>query len=322
MSGMPRFSSAFFSLWISGVSLLHAQASVRPNRVIWLGMFPEPLPSGDPEFTLEASSQFLRPDNWESKDKRSQARMDGEDWQAQVDLPFRMGPFIANLRMRGIHSSGGIGDSSLNRFHRALDTPDGGRSFVPTNQLEYGLIRDGQQVARLTRPATRLMDVDLALLYPMGSRTGGARLGVSAQAPTGREDDFSGNKAWDYSLGGAAWKHWTYTSIYFQAEHLFLNFQRNSLYPSLLARTHATRAWAGIGIHGNGNGFWSGFGLDLSVGYMEKLYQTGIPRVDAKGLQQHWTFTHAALPDWRFGFSEEAGSYFAPDVTFFVSRSF
>lgn len=302
--------------------LLHAQNSPRANRVIWLGMFPEPLPSGTPEFTMEASSQFLRPDNWVSPDQRNEARMDGEDWQVQVDLPFPVGPFIANLRLRGVHSSGGIGDSSVNSFHKTLNTPDGGRSYVSTNQLEYRLSRDGQQIAGVLQPATRFMDLDLALLYPVGTRDLGARIGMSAQAPTGKEEDFSGNKAWDFAVGAAAWKRWTYTSLHIQAEHLFLNFQKNSLYPALLARKQATRAWVGAGVHGSGNGFWSGFGLDLSVSYMQKLYQTGINRVDSDGLQQHWTITHQAIPQWRFGLSEEAGSYFAPDITIFVSHSF
>jgi hypothetical protein len=44
--------------------------------------------------------------------------------------------------------------------------------------------------------------------------------------------------------------------------------------------------------------------------------------VDRAGWQQHWIFSHRAIPRWRFGISEEAGTYTAPDITAFVSCRF
>lgn len=301
---------------------LAAQETPRPNRVPWFELFPEPLADGQGALTLEASSQWLRPDFEQSADGRTRARLDGEEWQLMGDLPWRLGPVILSLRTRLVYRSGGIADQAMQSWHKLWGMPDANRDSRPNFQFSYRLNRDGQTIVELSQPGLHLMDTDLALLLPFGDRNQGARLGLSVQAPTGRMKDFTGNEAWDGVVGGAAWKAWGTFRLHGQAEEVFLGLPSDSALRAVIVKRNFPRAWAGIGYQGAGPGFWNGLGLDITLGYSSNPYHVGISRIDAPTWQQHWTFSHAALPHWRFGFSEEAGSYVAPDITAYVTYRF
>jgi hypothetical protein len=101
-------------------------------------------------------------------------------------------------------------------------------------------------------------------------------------------------------------------------EYAFLGISSANPYRMAMDRRTQKRAWAGAAYQGNGNRFWDGLGLDITIGYTESPYSVGIPRIDRPGWQQHWTFSHARLPKWRMGISEEAGTYTSPDLTVFV----
>ena len=301
---------------------LRGQDSPRPNRVAWLEVFPEPLPDGSRRLTLEVTSQFLRPDFQQSPDGRTAAHLDGEAWQVTGDLPFRLGPGILNLRLRVSHRSGGVGDQLLQSWHRLLGTDSGGRDLAPKGHLGYHLERDGVLVGNLDRPGLRAMDCDLAYLLPWGTSRSGGRVGLSVQLPLGKRTDFSGSGGWDGALGMAGWKTLGAWTLHGQAERVIIGLPEDSPYRLVLAHRAYNRAWAGLGFQGRGPGFWRGFGLDVTLAYTASPYQVDIPRIDRAGWQQHWTFSHASAPKWRFGFSEEAGTYVAPDITVYLSRMF
>jgi hypothetical protein len=290
--------------------------------VVWQEIFPEPLPEGVRQVALELTSQFLRPNFERSPDGASFARLDGEEWQLTGDLPVHIGPGILNLRLRVVHRSGGLADQLLQSWHGLLGVDDGGRRLVPKGRLSYHLEKDGVLVGHLDRPGLHLMDTDIAYLLPWGGAAAGGRLGVSLQVPTGRRDDFSGSGGLDGTLGLAAWKAFGNWRIHGQAERVIIGLPTDSPYRTVLENRAFTRAWGGFGFQSRGPGFWRGLGLDLTLAYSASPYRVGIPRVDRSAWQQHWTFSHASLPTWRFGFSEEAGTYVAPDITAFVSRRF
>ncbi len=301
---------------------LGAQETPRPNRVAWLEVFPEPLPDGTRQITLEMTSQFLRPDFEQSADGRTAARLDGEEWQLMEDLPIALGPGILNVRLRVAHRSGGVADQLLQSWHRLLGTDTGGRDLAPKGRLSYDLERDGVLVARLDRPGLHLLDTDIAYVLPWGHPASGGRLGVSLQLPTGQREDFSGSGGLDGTLGLAAWKAFGIWRLHAQAERVVIGLPEGSPYRAVLEHRAFNRAWAGFGFQGRGPGFWKGLGLDITLAYEASPYRVEIPRIDRAGWQQHWTFSHTAMPNWRLGFSEEAGTYTAPDITAFVSRSF
>lgn len=302
--------------------LLCSQETPRSNRVTWLQVFPEPMPQGVPELGLDFSSQYLRPDRAQSNDGRTVARLDGEEWMFTADLPCKLGPAILNLRIRAVHRSGGIGDRAIENFHGLMGLPDGGRNLLPENRLDYHLERDGVVVGNLTRSGFALMDTDIACLLPFGTRDSGGRVGGSIQLPTGKRKEFSGSGGLDGMVGAAGWKRSGVWGVHGQIEQVFIGLSSDSPYRKVLGKRAFTRAWAGGGFQGQGPGFWRGFGLDLTLAYAGSPYAVGIGRMDKAALQQHWTVTHTALPQWRFGFSEEAGSYLSPDITIFVSRRF
>jgi hypothetical protein len=161
------------------------------------------------------------------------------------------------------------------------------------------------------------MDADLAVLYPFGDAAAGGRVGISIQVPTGSRDYFSGSGGWDQLAGIALWKSYGLFTFHTQLECAFLDISDSNPYSLVLEKKAQARAWAGIGCQGKGRGVLSGLGLDISIAYTESPYKVGIPRIDRPGWQQHWTFSHARLPRWRFGISEDAGTYTNPDLTAF-----
>lgn len=315
---MKRLAAALLAL-IPG---LRAQETPRPDRVPWMALLPEPLPEGRSALALEATSQFLRPDRRETADGRTQAALDGEEWQLTGDLAHPFATGTLNLRLRVVNRSGGWADQAFSTWHAVLGTPTGGREVVPKYRMEYSLTRDGVVVASLDHPATQLLDADLAWVRTVGDAHRGGRFGASLQLPTGHADDFSGSGGTDLTVGAAGWTLAGPLRLHLQAEHLWVGLPAHSAWRRVMGRRSLSRAWGGVAYEGRGPGFWDGLGLDVTLAWMESPYRTGLARMDRAVLQQHWTFSHRALPRWRFGFSEEAGSYVAPDLTAFLAYRF
>ena len=317
--------SSLAALLLSGA--INAQdiegaSTPRPNRVAWMEIFPEPLPSGGSGLALEFTSQFLRPDRATSGDERTHAVLQGEEWQLTGDLAAPLWGGFVNLRLRVNVRGGGIADQFLVTYHTFLGTPGGGRELVQKDQFHYRLERDGVVVVDLKKPGTVLMEPDLAWVKPFGNKDAGGRFGLSVQLPTGKRENLTGTGKTGGLVGGALWKRSGSWHGFAQAERIFFGLPKDSLYTSVLTQRAFTRAWVGGGYQGEGGGFFSGLGVELSIGYSGNPYHVDLPRMDKDGVQQHWTVTHKRLPHWRFGISEEAGSYFAPDLTAFVSYRF
>jgi hypothetical protein len=207
-------------------------------------------------------------------------------------------------------------------WHQAFTMPQGGREDAPKNRLVYHLERDGRVVGDLTRPGVALMDLDVAWIRPFGTPEAGGRVGASVQLPTGKQSDFSGSGGTDGLVGAALWRrlgHWRFSG---QVERVVLGLPKGSPLRTVMDKTSFSRAWAGFGWVGDGPGLLSGLGLEVSLGYAGSPYRTGLSRLDRAGWQQHWTIRHTRLPRWRFGFSEEAGTFTAPDVTGFAAYRF
>lgn len=301
---------------------LVAQETPRPNRVAWFEGFPEPLPEGVRELAVEATSQMLRPDMERSLDGRTFARLDGESWQLTGDWAMKAGSSRINLRVRLAYRSGGIADQAVANWHGLFGTQRGGRDAVPQNRLAYHLERDGHVVGDLSQPGLALMDLDVAWVRPFGTSDAGGRVGVSVQLPTGKQSDFSGSDGTDGLAGAALWRRYGQWRVFVQAERIQLGLPRGSPMRTVMDRTSFSRGWASLGWQGEGAGFLSGMGVEVSLGYAGSPYRTGIARIDQAGWQQHWNFRHKRLPRWRFGFSEEAGTYTAPDITGFAAYRF
>lgn len=302
-----------------GFGILRAQETPRPNRVAWFEGFPEPLPEGASELAIEATSQMLRPDRERSGDGRTFARLDGESWQLSGDWAMTFGASRVNLRTRLAYRSGGIADQAIWNYHQMFNMPQGGREDVPKNRLAYHLERDGQVVGDLSRPGLALMDLDVAWIRPFGTADAGGRVGASVQLPTGRQSDFSGSGGTDGLVGAALWRRYGRWRIFGQAERVMLGLPEHSPLRTVMDKTSFSRAWTSLGWQGEGVGWISGLGIEVSLGYAGSPYRTGLARLDRAGWQQHWTFRHTRLPRWRFGFSEEAGTWTAPDITAFLA---
>ena len=302
------------SLLLALAAPLLAQETPQPNRIPWLAIFPEPLPSGERGLTLEFASMFLRPDLERSADGRTFVRIDGEEWHLLWDHAMDLGPGRLSIRLHVLDRAGGFMDQAIQTWHALLGVPNGGRELAPKHRLAYHLERDGVTLAHLDRNGAHLADTNLAWVQTRGDRDRGWRWGAALKLPTGRRADFSGSGGWDALVGVAGWTRLGALDLHGQAEHVVLGLPADSPYRAALDRRSFQRAWAGAGIRGGGPGFWRGLGLDLTLAYSSTPYALGIPRMDRHGLEQHWTVTHRALPRWRFTVSEEAETYTAPDI--------
>ncbi|MDE3032244.1 MAG: DUF3187 family protein, partial [Acidobacteriota bacterium] len=271
---------------------LQAQETPRPNRVAWFEGFPEPLPEGVTEVALEVTSQFLRPDMEHSADGRTFAELDGDAWQITADLAHALGASRVNLRIRLEERSGGITDQAIWNWHNLLGLDQGGRQEAPKNRLAYHLERDGVVIGDLSHPNLRLMDVDLAWVRPFGTLEAGGRVGASVQLPTGKQSDFSGDGGTDGLVGGALWHRYGHWRVFGQAERVFLGLPAHSPLRLVMDKTSFSRTWASLGWRGDGQGLFSGLGIEVALAYAGSPYHTGIGRIDRAGWQQHWTFRH------------------------------
>lgn len=301
---------------------LGAQETPRPNRLAWFEGFPEPLPEGVDELALEATSQMLRPDLEHSADGRTWARLDGEEWQLTWDWALKAGSTRINVRTRVASRSGGIADQAITNWHNLLNLPQGGREDAPRNRLAYHLERDGRVIGDLSRPGVALMDLDVAWVRPFGTADAGGRIGVTVQLPTGKQADFSGDGGTNGLVGGAAWKRFGRFKLFSQVEHVMLGLPKHSPLREVMDKTSFSRAWGSVAWLGQGPGLLNGLGLEISLGYTGSPYRTGLARLDRAGWQQHWTLRHTRFPRWRFGVSEEAGTFTAPDITAYVAYRF
>src|ERR1035438_1014960 len=92
------------NLWVLGVAMvatgLVAQETPHPNRLPWLSIFPEPLPEGVDQLSLEGSNQFLRTNRRDRPDGLAHAELEGDDWQLTSDTAWALGSGLLNLRTR------------------------------------------------------------------------------------------------------------------------------------------------------------------------------------------------------------------------------
>jgi hypothetical protein len=294
-----------------------AQETPHPNRVAWLSIFPEPLPEGVDQLALEITSQFLRPERTQSLDGRTRAQLDGEDWELVWDLAGELGPGRANLRTRVNHRSGGIADQLIKNWHDLIGVGQGGRESVPNFVDQWYLERDGRVIFDSRQPRTLVQGLDLSYAVPLGDGADGGRLGGSVQVPTGGARIMQSSGGTNVMVGGAVWRTFRFGRLWAQGEEIWIQLPRSSPLRAVVSRGQFWRAWAGIVA-----GPWKGFSLDVSLAYNETPYKTQLVRVDKYGLQQTWVVRHEAIPHWRFGFTEKAGTFATPEITGFATYRF
>ncbi len=312
----PRLLAALLAALLP----IQAQETPHPNRLAWLTIFPEPLPEGVTQFSLEATNQFLRSDRRDiTNNGVTHAHLQGEEWQLTSDLAWALGPGRLNVRTRLAYRSSGIASRAIMNWHDILGVEQGGRDQDPTFDERYHLERNGVTVFDLDKPRLQVQGVDLGWVMPWGDRRRGGRAGITAQVPTGHSLELQSSGGTNFLAGAAAWTSFGPFRAWAQGEEIWISLPRHSPLRTVVTRGQFWRAWAGLAWQGPGGSFWKGFGLDLSFAYNETPYRTHLTRVDKYGLQQTWVFSHERLPRWRFGFTEKGGTFATPEITGFVT---
>ena len=308
----------WLALWVCAGLALPAQETPHPNRLAWLSIFPEPLPEGVTQFSFETTNQFIRADRENSLDGRAHAELQGDDYELVSDLATQAGAGRVNLRTRLVYRTEGYSSRLIENWHELLGVGDCGRATLPTTQERYILQRDGVTVFDLTRPRLELQGLDLAYVRPWGNGDNGGRIGGSVQLPTGGEQVLQSSGGVNFMAGVAGWKSFGRFRLWAQGEEIWISLPQSSPLRAVIDRGQFWRAWVGLAYQGPGGSFLKGFGLDVSFAYNETPYWTQLVRIDKYGLTQTWVVRHKALPRWRFGFTEKAGTFSTPEITGFV----
>jgi hypothetical protein len=109
-------------------------------------------------------------------------------WEWGVEIPY-------------VHQAGGFTDGFIEGFHDVFGFPDGERNAVPRDRLEYRVVDQGEELARVTEAQGHLGDVRAWLGYRLHDAPGRqAVLRAMVEAPTGRADDLSGSDGTDFAV--------------------------------------------------------------------------------------------------------------------------
>ena len=183
-----------------------AQETPHPNRLAWLSIFPEPLPEGVDQISLEASNQWLREDRRDSQVTDTHADLHAEDWTLVSDYATGLGPGRFNIRTRLTYRSSGVLGRVIMNWHDILGVDQAGRDLAPCFEDVYHLERNGVTVFDLNRPRAELQGVDLAYVQPWGSASEGGRVGGSVQLPTGHVEELQSSGGTNFLAVLAGWR--------------------------------------------------------------------------------------------------------------------
>lgn len=117
-----------------------------------------------------------------------QGLADGREWG--FELPY-------------LWSTGGFLDGYIERFHDSSNLPQGGRTDVPRNQVNYRYARHGVNLIDVTHPVNGPGDLRLlgAKQIPPSDTSGyTAALRASLKLPTGKESELLGSGSTDLAL--------------------------------------------------------------------------------------------------------------------------
>lgn len=99
-----------------------------------------------------------------------------------------------------IHQSGGIFDSSIDKWHDYFGLPEGQRPGVTHDQYQIQYGYQSQSLLNSNESSTTLGDIQIAIARSMfENKTTTMSLWASIKLPTGDEDKLSGNGATDFS---------------------------------------------------------------------------------------------------------------------------
>ncbi len=113
--------------------------------------------------------------------------------------------FVLLIDVPLVYRGGGIFDSAIDGWHKALGLPRADRPTVTNNQFAIRYIRNSITQLQLNDSTTGIGDVSVLLGYQLRrSATMDLRLWTGLELPTGDIDKLTGNDATDFSLTLAA----------------------------------------------------------------------------------------------------------------------
>ena len=224
-------------------------------------------------------------------------------WDIEAFLPWR-------------HHSGGFTDQLISDWHRVFGFPNGNRSEYPIDALHYELSQGAHQ-AQLTRPASGLGDVEMAVSRAIADIDGGQlAASVGIKAASGDDSEWLGSGVTDvYALlrfsgpqrhGWPIWWHGQIGVTRSGETDLLGAQQRRSLwFAGVAAEWRFSQSWSALAQFDAHSA--------LLRGQLEAISQpAGI-----LSLALRWR----PSPRWMIdvGFSEDVVVEASPDITFLVN---
>ena len=130
--------------------------------------------------------------------------LDGETHRLTVSWRKGLGNGIEwGFELPYLSHTGGFLDSSIEHFHDTSNLPQGGRTDVPMNQVNYRYIRDDVDLINVDHPVNGPGDLRLTgakQLASAGTSGYASAMRVSLKLPTGKESKLLGSGSTDLAL--------------------------------------------------------------------------------------------------------------------------
>lgn len=248
--------------------------------------------------------------------------MDGEYLRARLGVRVGLpGDLQVGLDLPVAHTTGGVLDPFVIRWHDWFGLPDQNRDVAPRDRFRVEAVHQGAIAYRLDEEDLRLMDVPVVLKWnALPATEGGLGLALrcGVEVPTGDQDRGIGNGGVDYAFGALAeWRPAGFT-LHAHAGH--------SLVATPDRARQAGLSYADIGAAGLGVAvpLWQGWeGLAQVEWESSTLRRLGFDRA-ARDQILLWLGGRARLARGlhvEFAVGEDLSGFVAPDFSVFAGVS-
>jgi len=128
--------------------------------------------------------------------------VDIESRELRLTLEHGIGKRVAiRLELPYRRLNAGVLDGFIDGWHDAFGMPEGARVFLPRDDFRLAWFRDGKTLIDLREPVGGMGDLVLQAGFQLlRGEDSSVALWLSAEGPTGDEEQLLGNGAWDFAL--------------------------------------------------------------------------------------------------------------------------
>ncbi len=132
--------------------------------------------------------------------------LDGETYMATLGLRYGLAEHLqVGFDLPWIRQSSGFLDNFIENFHDFFGLPEGNRSIMPNNKINYVYTSRDNENFLLDHDTVGIGDIRLLASWQwLDTEQTAAKLRATIKVPSGDSDKFTGSGGWDISLSASA----------------------------------------------------------------------------------------------------------------------